>query len=321
MITLLTTAKPFKGAARIRQMNALGSWRRAFPDAQILLFGKGDGYEEAARQVGAERYPDISCNEMGMPRIDAMFACGQKQSGGGPIAYVNCDVILFDDVISAVREIPFTAFLMISQRWNFDVHETLDFSSVAWREDLRRDVAVRGQLFRYDAIDFFLWQGDVWRDLPPMVVGRGGYDNWLIYSCRARGIPVVDATERVMIVHQNHDYGHVEGGRDTVMEGPEARRNVELGGGLIHTFKISDSDWRLMKTGLVYNRCHGDARRSAEVFAILHPESSLARSSAGQFVLEAGYEWLARMGGLRKGRLLACAKFLPWLISRALGRR
>ena len=321
MITLLTTAKAFTGDTGLRQMNALRSWRGAMPDAQILIFGKGIGYEEAARQVKAKLVPDIACNGQGIPQIDAMFTYGQKQSDGGPVAYVNCDIILLDEVTSSVESLTLPKYMLVCQRWNFDIDRVLDQSSVDWQINLQEDVRLRGHLFRYDAIDFFLWRGDVWSDLPPMVVGRGGYDNWLIYSCRARGIPVVDATETCMIIHQNHDYGHIEGGRDVVMEGPEARRNVELGGGLTHTFKISDADWRLTKNGLLRNHCQGDARRSAEVFAILHPESKLARSGAGQLFLEACYEWMARVGGFRQGRLLSCVKFLPWLISRAFGRR
>jgi len=347
-------------------MNALRSWRKAFPNARILLFGNGAGYEEAARQVDAELVPDIACNEHGLPRVDAMFASGQKRSSGGPVAYLNCDIILFDDVAAAAHAIRFPRFLMVARRWNLDVSDALDLASDMWQDKLRDEVRARGLLFRLDAIDFFLWQGDVWQDspspgssvfdtgrddgaavshsrgteaegyggvprrstalrgeefhLPPMVVGRGGYDNWLIYSCRARGIPVVDATERCTIVHQNHDYGHIEGGRDVVMDGPEARRNVALGGGRVHTFTIGDADWRLTKDGLETNRCREDARRCAEVFAILHPESTLARSRQGRFLLEAGYEWLVRADGLRKGRLLPFMKFLPWLVRRAAGR-
>ncbi|MEI6972700.1 MAG: hypothetical protein WCL44_14425, partial [bacterium] len=52
MITFFTTAKPFEGATRVRQINAIRSWQAVHPDVEVMLFGNGMGYSEIAAELG-----------------------------------------------------------------------------------------------------------------------------------------------------------------------------------------------------------------------------------------------------------------------------
>ena len=52
MITFFTTAKPFTGHNGIIQRNALASWTRVCPDAEVILFGDEEGAAETARELG-----------------------------------------------------------------------------------------------------------------------------------------------------------------------------------------------------------------------------------------------------------------------------
>jgi FkbM family methyltransferase len=49
MLTLFTTAKPFRGHSGIIQRNALKSWTRLHPDIDIILFGDDEGATEVRR--------------------------------------------------------------------------------------------------------------------------------------------------------------------------------------------------------------------------------------------------------------------------------
>ena len=49
----------------------------------------------------------------------------------------------------------------------------------------------------------------------------------MIKAAAERG-SVVDASALEPIVHQNHGYGHVAGGRATVYQGVEAERNLAI---------------------------------------------------------------------------------------------
>jgi hypothetical protein len=90
-------------------------------------------------------------------------------------------------------------------------------------------------------------------------VGRGGWDNWMIYQARRQGWPVVDATPSLMIVHQNHDYGHLPDGKPHYAA-PETEENIRLAGGVSAIrYTILDAthvlrDGRLERPQLTYPR-------------------------------------------------------------------
>ena len=230
MITFFTTAKPFEGEARVRQINAIRSWQAVHRDVEVLLFGKGGGYSEVAAELGLVHIPDIATNESGVPRVDSMFAAAAAHARHPIQSYINCDIILLDDFLPAVLRIPFSRYLMVAQRHDVDINTPIDFGPMNWGAEIRRKTLAEGNILSPCGIDFFLQRGGAWGELPPMVVGRGKYDNWLIYHCRSRDIPVIDATEVMLVVHENHGYGHITGGRDTVQDGLEAGRNLEMGG-------------------------------------------------------------------------------------------
>lgn len=316
VITFLTTAKPFVDATGIRQMNALRSWRAVAPSGEILLFGNGQGYDRAVSELGAIHIPDVACSGQGIPRLDGMFEAAVLRGRNAIKVYLNCDIILTSSVIKATQQIQLDRFLMVAQRWNMDYSTPIDFGHPTWETELAHRVRQDGQLFRAVAVDAFFWKGDIWQGLPPMVVGRAKYDQWLIYYCRSKKVPVVDATDVAMIIHQNHDYSHVQGGVKEVMEGEEVARNLSLAGGLDHMFTIGDADWRLTEKAMIRNHCRGDARRCADVFAVLHPETKWAQTAAGRFLVEAAYELALRVNALSRGELLPFLKYLPWLALR-----
>jgi hypothetical protein len=66
--------------------------------------------------------------------------------------------------------------------------------------------------------------------MPDFTIGRAGWDNWMIYKARKEKWTVIDCTPSVMIVHQNHDYSHLPGGKPHY-EHPDTNKNIRLAGG------------------------------------------------------------------------------------------
>lgn len=56
------------------------------------------------------------------------------------------------------------------------------------------------------AIDYFGFRKNSLKKIPDFVVGRPGYDNWLIWYARRNFMPVVDISEEVKVIHQSHHY-------------------------------------------------------------------------------------------------------------------
>ena len=321
MITLFTTAKPFEGKWAVLQRNAIRSWRCLAPDVEIILFGRGGGYEEAAGELGITHRPDVATNEKGIPRVDAMFRDVDRSARHAIRAYLNCDVILLDDFPRAAARVPFNRFLMVSQRWDLAIDGPFDFEAAGWSGALRQTARTSGELQYPGAIDLFAWRGPVWDQLPPMVVGRGLFDQWLIYDCRRRGVPVVDATDVVTLVHQAHDYSHIDGGKKTVELGEDALRNLELGGGYERMFTVQDADWRLTRGGMIRNWYRGDSQRCREVFLMLHERCRQPWLVLRAALAELACEWVTRWREARAGRMAPLLKLPLWLARRAVGAR
>jgi hypothetical protein len=132
---------------------------------------------------------------------------------------------------------------MLGQRWDFDQTTPLDFSA-DWANRLRSTVHSQGTLHRPAGSDYFLFPIACYTDLPAFVIGRAGWDNWMIYKARRAGWPAIDVTPSVMIIHQNHDYSHLPGGQPHYKH-PETDENIRLAGGRTVTrFTLLDTDHR-----------------------------------------------------------------------------
>ena len=131
-------------------------------------------------------------------------------------------------IVSAARRIRFESFLCLGRRWNVDLFEELELDE-AYEQRVRALVARSGELALPEAIDYFVFpRTGPLSELPPFVVGRPGWDNWMIYRARSLGLPVVDATRVVTAVHQNHDYSYHPEGERGVWQGEEAQENYRL---------------------------------------------------------------------------------------------
>lgn len=320
MLTLFTTAKSFVGDAGLRQKNAIASWRCLDSQIQILLFGEGEGYADVVDAYGLEWVRGVQTSESGCPRIDSMFRLAGQLARFPVRAYLNCDIILMDDVLDAIECIPFERYLMVSQRRNLAVHGALS-ESPGWMDSLRNELAAGGVLDDPSAIDMFLYRGEIWSDLPPLVVGRGGYDNLLVFSCRRNRIPVVDVTDVVTLIHQKHDYSHLKDGAREVFGGKDALANLANAGNVSNLFTIVHADWRLTSKGLVPNRCRGDWKLWARSNRSLLGNVKHTNSSWRALLVDCAFECWVRCQSEYPRRPLALAKYPFWVILKVMGGR
>jgi hypothetical protein len=244
MITFFTTAKPFEGHIGLIQHNALKSWTMLDPAVQVVLFGDDEGAAQIAKELGIRHEPDVARNEFGTVRIDSMFAKAQAMARNEIVCYANCDIILLADFAQAVRVAAesYKEFLAIGRRWNVDISESTDLSRADWQSRVR-EVALAGNQQQDDwFIDYFVFtRGLFAADVPALAVGRGYWDNWVVWKALQTGHPVLDLSPSVLAVHQNHDYLHHPAGRKGVYSGPEAMLNLRLGGGRKHLRCIGDA--------------------------------------------------------------------------------
>ncbi|ELT90708.1 hypothetical protein CAPTEDRAFT_228774 [Capitella teleta] len=71
----------------------------------------------------------------------------------------------------------------------------------------------KGTLFITNAEDYFITtkSGMPWHVIPDLVIGRPGYDNWLVARAIDWKATVVDASDAVLAVHQTGSDGNLAG--------------------------------------------------------------------------------------------------------------
>jgi len=262
LITLFSAPKPFTNPhiATI-QRNAIRSWTH-LPDVEVILLGKEEGLAQAAKEFGVKHLPNVGRNENGTPLISSMFqlACGNSNSD--LLCIINADMILMPDFIEAVLEsrslllgnrqqaVGLQNFVLLSQRWDLDVTQPIEFTE-GWQDRLSSTVHRQGTLHRPAGSDFFLFPKSCYTDIPDFTIGRAGWDNWMIYNARQQKWPVINCTPSMMIVHQNHDYSHLPGGKSHY-EHPDTNENIRLAGGhAAIRYTILDSTHQLVDGKLV----------------------------------------------------------------------
>lgn len=255
MLTLFTTAKPFTGHIEVIQRNAISSWKVLHPDIEIILFGDEPGSERVAQELRVSYEPKVERNRFGTYRLDAIFSRAQEISRHRMLCYVNCDIILTSDFVEAAQRLLTWSekFLMIGRRWDTDITKPVCFSDDNWEVDLVRLARETGCQRPAYNIDYFLFTKELFRNLPPFGIGRLAWDNYLVWHARELGVAVVDASEVVCAIHQNHDYGHYPGGFKGLWDGEEAKVNLQLAGNGSHRRTIADAQYRLRRSGVRQN--------------------------------------------------------------------
>jgi hypothetical protein len=251
VLTLFSIPKAFEGHLGTIQHNAVKSWTLLGNGVQVVLVGSEPGVASSARELGVGHVPGVALSEQGTPRIDDAFARVDAVAEHPLRCFVNADVLLLDDILPAVTSVEkmFQRFLIVGETRDLDIRDGLALDG-AGRAALRRRALEGGRSRGPTAIDYFVFTAGLFDPLPPFVVGRARFDNWLVWRARERG-PVVDATRAVVAVHQRHDYAHVSGGFKEAHFGGEALRNEELAGGSGRIYTILDASHRLQPDGAV----------------------------------------------------------------------
>ena len=159
--------------------------------------------------------------------MDDIWATAKSKSTQDLMCYINSDIILFPDFVAKVRTVKYQEFLLAGRRWDLAVESLINFSS-NWVSKLKGEVQERGILHRETGVDYFVFPKSNMPNMPAFAIGRGWWDNWLIYYFKNSNIPIIDGTE-IMTVHQNHDYSHVKSSnKNTTSKGEELLQNKRI---------------------------------------------------------------------------------------------
>lgn len=249
MLTIFAIPRPFQGQFDIIQRNGIRSWTLLEPKCEIILLGNEEGTAKVAKELNVFHIPEVARNEFGTPLLNDVFALVQKVARGEIIAMLNPDIILMSDFARAIQQIQRIqkgSFLMVGQRWNINFKTPIQFNKSDWEQELRYRIIKEGELLGPSGMDYLVFPRSLQINPPPLIMGRAGIDNWLVYWAKSHKIPVIDATEVIDIIHQNHDYPQKKKNFYKI----ENQRNIKAIGGFSKMATLRDVDLLLTKEGL-----------------------------------------------------------------------
>ena len=242
LLTLFTAPKPFTDPhIRVIQRNMLRNWLALGDKVEVVVIGNDPGIAENCQEFGVRHLPEVRCNENGTPLISSIFELGRGVNNSPFLAYANADILFHPEFLPAISTLAQEKkrFLAVGQRWDLDIKEPMDFSE-GWDRRLRERTLKDATLHTQSGSDYFIYPRSCFHQIPDFAVGRAGWDNWMIYWARRQGWPVIDLSESILVVHQNHDYGHLPGGV-THYRLPETSVNVRIAGGRRTIFTLKDA--------------------------------------------------------------------------------
>lgn len=222
LVTIFTTFVNSAHKAPV-YVNTIRVWALLLPHVQpVLYYVPGEERLKAiARLHGWRVYrsPRIANLSLGehVPVLRHMFMHAQRLHARSTFfAFANADIVFDASLVRTLRALEsrsaaLPGMLVVGQRINYKMAplEAID--------DLRgvRSRARRGLLFSGRAQDYFIMTRDgmPFHSMPDFVVGRVGYDNWLVATAIRNLVPVIDATRTLTALHQTDADGNFAGNR------------------------------------------------------------------------------------------------------------
>jgi hypothetical protein len=259
MITFFTTAKPFTGHAAVTQYNTLACWRALLPQSEVLLIGEEEGAADAAKKLGVRLIPEVERSEFGTPLLRAVFSAAEKNASFPLLIYANADILFTGKLAQAARSLAGrrNPFLLVGRRWDTELRERFDFAAPDWEQRLLDTAKTCGKPGTKSALDYFLFPKGAWggaeglAEFPPLAIGRSAWDDWLVFWARARRMDVINGSDFILAVHQNHDYSHHPQGQFGVVQGEEAKRNFALASYERYLYGTPDATHRIRRDGRI----------------------------------------------------------------------
>jgi hypothetical protein len=205
-LTIFAAPRPFAGEFERIQVNAVHSWAALQPKPEILLFGQPPPARLVGTTSGVEWVPTIASTSSGAPRLDVLFREAQRLASNNTLAYVNPDVILLQDAAAAMAscwaQVP--DCVIVGAPWNVKVDLDLDGPPALWSGELNAMKSRGSCPTKGSGADLFAFRSGAFDPVPPLAIGRLGWDNWLLWRAVAHKGGAVDITNAVALIHQDH---------------------------------------------------------------------------------------------------------------------
>ena len=253
MVTFFSSPRPFKEAHTIIiQHNAIRSWLSLRPQPQILLMGDDEGVSEVAKEYSIDHVPDVELDQNKIPMRSSMCAIARQVAEYDMLCIINSDIIILDNFVRGLEAIDLDRFVAAGRRYDLTVEREIEFANPSWRTLLSEDIAQNGALHGPSAIDYVVYPKDMMpMILPPFPMNMPGWDPWFLYEHKRNGIPVVDLSQLVRVVHQNHETKRENAAKQRRWRtDSQSMRKLSSIGGFENMMTLREADYIVSRLGM-----------------------------------------------------------------------
>lgn len=213
---ILTLFSSWKDSPHLQEVHrrTVANWSRFLPKFHLVVFTNDSTAASVAKEHGWTIYPILHHAAGGAPVLRTMFEIVIKNFNSTFYGFANSDILFTDaleeSLYSISEKLKSLQSVFISgirtNVPNVSERETASFPNIATA------ATSRGKLFEIHSADyFFTTKAFPWVEIPPLVIGRPAYDNYIVSHARKIKSTVIDATATVPAIHQTTPKGNQEG--------------------------------------------------------------------------------------------------------------
>jgi len=187
------------------QQQAIWSWTELACEPRIVLCGDDPGVNRIAKAYDCIHMANVETME-GIPVVSNVFNRAQEMYPDEILLYVNCDIIILDNLIEAIFRVAdeLDEFLVIGNRYNWSKPERID-PVQGWQIGLAMMAMANGWMDPPVCTDYFAFPSGLIQNMPPFLIGRYAWDTWIVSHCYIeRDVPTIDISPVATAVHQDH---------------------------------------------------------------------------------------------------------------------
>ena len=241
MISIFTYPRPFIGEFDKIQRNALLSWLK-LKNVKIFIFNdENNTSKKVCEEYNLNFISEIKKNKNGTPLVDHCLESIKNKCPDSVIAHVSTDIILCKDFTETIERVDKLFenknYYLIGRR--IDIDAIPSFSKTSFTDIDINKLKNDGSIHPPSATDYLVFSKNFRIKMPPFIIGRPGWDNWLIGYCKKNKIPIIDTTDSITALHQNHSYPS----KKLSYFEEECDYNFNLSGGDNNLMTLRESDY------------------------------------------------------------------------------
>ena len=241
-----------------------------------MIIGDSQGAKEAAKLVSAVYIKDVETSSQGTPTISGLFKVAERNANNNMLCYVNADIILpenFLKIISILKNNK-RKFMAVGHRWNLNIIDSIDFEKPSECKRFWSYAKIKSNKHACTGIDYFIFRKGTFNNFPSLAIGRFGWDNWLLWKTRRMILPLIDLSDKIFAVHQNHSYkfDNFESSADLLVSDDGINNKDKIGG---NTLNLLDTNYHLSNGKIEKKKSSEFINRNLGNLPIIFPEFSI----------------------------------------------